>query len=708
MNVRLTVLTILTIAALLIAAPRSRTVDTRVDFERGKLENVSILKTGILTPAPEKQRLMDTGDPYVWSAVVDKKGSIYLGTGTDGRVYKLSAQQDSSLFFDAKELLVCALALDANDYLYAATSPDGRVYKISPKGDSSVFFDPEDSYIWSLIFDSRGNLYVATGEDARIYQVTPKGISSVVMESEHTHIRCLAIDKNDILYAGSSGSGIVYRIAPGTSPFAVYDTEMEEVIGVAWCADGDLYAAASAEVQALLLVPHEEKTPRSPDDQNVNASSEVSLTPQTIAVEGGIPTQKVQTTLFRLRKDGFIKDLWQGKEERIQTIVMESDSTLLIGAANDGKLYRMNQHGDLSLVLKTEEPQITSLCPLPGHQTILTTANMGRCYRIGPGKAKQSFYESEPLDVGFVSTWGSLSIQGQEILGNASFYCRSGNTSEPDASWSQWEKMKMRDMEGQIISPASRFLQWKVEFAGQNVKPALLDKVTVSYLTQNFAPEIVDIIIHRPGDFFQPRTSNPSALNQEKNGIIYPQQLGEAEFKKGFRSIDWLFQDANFDGLKFDIYYSLKNSSHWKKMASALETNVFSWDSTHMPDGEYRIKLVATDAPSNPEQLAQVGEKISELFIIDNTGPDIHDIDIQMNGKECSFLVTDRWSVLANVYYSVNTDEWQLVYPTDGVLDSKNEQFKITIKDIKDGDVISIKATDATGNINVIHKNMGL
>ena len=45
------------------------------------------------------------------------------------------------------------------------------------------------------------------------------------------------------------------------------------------------------------------------------------------------------------------------------------------------------------------------------------------------------------------------------------------------------------------------------------------------------------------------------------------------------------------------------------------------WDTTTVPNGTYFVKIVASDAPSNPAGTALTGELESVAFEVDNTPP---------------------------------------------------------------------------------------
>jgi hypothetical protein len=105
----------------------TRTYD---DFRRGKLTNVSLTSDSGLVLAPRLDTIFNTEQTLVWSSVADSRGNVYLGTGHDGKIYRVDSAGQGQMVADLDELDVLALAVDRNNVLYAGTSPDGRVYKI--------------------------------------------------------------------------------------------------------------------------------------------------------------------------------------------------------------------------------------------------------------------------------------------------------------------------------------------------------------------------------------------------------------------------------------------------------------------------------------------------------------------------------------------------------------------------------------------------
>jgi len=137
---------------------------TQNDFLRGDVENLSIDARGQLVLGPATELVYETAAPFIWSIAAAPDGTVFVGTGNEGKVYRIDPQGRGSMFYDSGELEVHALALAPNGGVYVGTSPDGKIYKVDRDGSATTFFDAQDKYIWALAVDGRGNVYAATGD----------------------------------------------------------------------------------------------------------------------------------------------------------------------------------------------------------------------------------------------------------------------------------------------------------------------------------------------------------------------------------------------------------------------------------------------------------------------------------------------------------------------------------------------------------------
>jgi hypothetical protein len=159
--------------------------------------------------------------------------------------------------------------------------------------------------------------------------------------------------------------------------------------------------------------------------------------------------------------------------------------------------------------------------------------------------------------------------------------------------------------------------------------------------------------------------------------------------EKGYQSVLWSAHDENDDDLRFSIYFRGENETDWKLLKDKLEQKFYSWDSTAMPDGAYYLKIVATDAPSNPPAQALTTERESERFVVDNTPPTIEGLAAddwnrcQGGGCEKSAVVKftgrDATSSIERAQYSVDGADWIIVTPKNGISDAPEEHYQFSI-----------------------------
>src|SRR5436305_10865063 len=112
----------------------------RTELLKGDARGISISDTGVLMLAPKLTEVFNTQQTYVWSSAIDNQGNVFVGTGHDGKIYRIPASGSGALLYDAPELDVTALAVGGDGVLFAGTSPDGKVYRISADGKADVYF----------------------------------------------------------------------------------------------------------------------------------------------------------------------------------------------------------------------------------------------------------------------------------------------------------------------------------------------------------------------------------------------------------------------------------------------------------------------------------------------------------------------------------------------------------------------------------------
>src|SRR4051794_31279613 len=127
-------LVIVASVALTAAMPTFWTVSTQTDFLKGDVTDLSIDSDGRVFLGPSSSLVAETAAPFLWTMAAGADGTLWAGTGNEGKVLKVGKDGKIATFFDATELEVHAIALGPNGGLYAATSPDGKIYQVAADG----------------------------------------------------------------------------------------------------------------------------------------------------------------------------------------------------------------------------------------------------------------------------------------------------------------------------------------------------------------------------------------------------------------------------------------------------------------------------------------------------------------------------------------------------------------------------------------------
>jgi hypothetical protein len=151
--------------------PRRWELRTKEDFLRGKFDGVSLSFDGVLSLAPEEERIAGPSEEFYMSLLAGPDGALFLGTGHGGKIYRIGADGKAELYFQTQEIDVTCLARDGKGALYAGTSPNGKIYRITAKGKGEEFFNPSEKYVWDLAFTESGSLLAAVGEIGGIYEI---------------------------------------------------------------------------------------------------------------------------------------------------------------------------------------------------------------------------------------------------------------------------------------------------------------------------------------------------------------------------------------------------------------------------------------------------------------------------------------------------------------------------------------------------------
>jgi sugar lactone lactonase YvrE len=705
------------------------------EFLQGTLTGLSLSKEGDVMLAPEARVVFNPEEALALSLARDSNGNLYVGTGHQGKVFRVTADQKSKLILKAQEPDIFAMTVGPGGDLYVGSSPDGKVYKITPGGTSSVFYEPKAKYIWALQFDAQGRLYVATGDKGNIYRVDASGKGELFFESKQTHIMCLRLDPQGNLLAGSVPNGLIYRISPQGKGFVIYQAGLPEVHDLAVDERGDIFAATlggagSKGSPDMLLAPPPGGMGGAVTTVTVTASADPESAAKGQAPPGGTghPSFNRSTpqspaifplqlgagrgALIEIFPDSTAETIWSSANESIFGLTVRNSHVLFTTDSN-GRVFDLDARPNgekLTILTETHESLATRLLQ-GGSDLYVATSNVAKLFRIGASPTQEGTFESVVKDTKFISHWGVLAWRGTVPAGcTLQFYTRSGNSEHPDQTWSDWAGPFTNSNGDPVVSPPARYIQWKAVLRTSGSASPVLEEATLSYLNQNLPPQIHSLNVSTSSE----RTGAAGAsvnmsmgggitISGAPSGAFGPSPQPPSSGKTPIM-ITWQADDPNGDQLVYALYVKATDEREWHLLKDKIHQSSYTIDPTTLGDGKYVARLEASDEESNPPQLERKSELLSAPFWVDNTPPDVEVLKLVVTGSaaDIQFAVEDSTSPLRSAETSLDGQDWHGVLSDDGIVDSRKETFTLKLPHLAPGEhILTLRASDTSGNIGV-------
>jgi len=273
----------------------------------------------------------------------------------------------------------------------------------------------------------------------------------------------------------------------------------------------------------------------------------------------------------------------------------------------------------------------------------------------------------------------------------------------------------LKSSPAKVTSPRARFIQVRAQLA--SASEPVLKSLSLYYQMQNQKPEVLSVEVgEKPKPAEKPK-SEPSADQKPGDGESSsgPSVTSDSESASKtedarpkpanpVKEIRWRANDKDGDALVYRLYYQADGDDAWVPafLDKPQHKTEYSWDTESIPDGWYRIKVVASDEESNPAGEALTGEKVSDLVKVDNTRPQVLEVSYDAASGMLKGVARDNLSLIRYLEYSVDGGEWKFFAPKDGVFDSREEAFEVKIGPLAAGPhFIAVRATDEEGNVGV-------
>jgi hypothetical protein len=574
-------------------------------LRRGTFEGAALGLDGAIRLSVAPRALPSAPLNFAWSVAPDGEAGLLLGGGVGGRIVRVGAEPSEQTYPALPGAFVTALARSENGDLYAGLSPEGTLCRVGQRGYETIA-QLNARYVNAMRWHD-GVLYLATGLPAQALAWDGNTLRRLLTIDE-THFSALTVGADGAVYAGTSERGMVYRIAPAGAINPIATLPEPSVVALATDAAGNLYIATAPSGHLYRWTPAGGLTPLHSDLKRewralvMHNGSLYALTPEEVYL---IPTDS---------------------ETAQPALMFRQRGLQLIGGG------------------------------VVGERLHLASAD-GRLYALEP--AAEGVYLSPVLDAGAPARWGALRWSaslpdGAQLV----LQTRSGNTPEPDASWSAWTTAYENPEGSAILSPPAQYLQVRVHLKGTGDALPTLHRFSVSYMPQNRPPE-VQLIGLAPYQAVSDkhtlrwRGRDPDGdilryevqIARDGTGDWQPLKSGQPK-PNGSSPADMpTAPDAppSIDALGLDDLPEEFRAQIQQQMARVGQTRLpdadapepddapsraerpdaktrFEWDTTQLPDGVYLLRVMATDEPASPTDYATVYSPAVPIVVC-NTPP---------------------------------------------------------------------------------------
>lgn len=568
---------VLSAAGLCAWATQTKTLlSSSQDLWQGFPDGARVTQEGAVLPSAAYRRACDL--PGVPLCAARMGAVLFVGTGPSGDLLRVE-EAKVTVLHHFEEPLVTALAPLGDGTLAVGTGTPGKIYRLDPRtGTCKEWAGAEADYVWALL-PQGGEILVGTGSPGKILRLRQDGTKEALADPCAAHVRCL-VQAGGALWAGTSSPASLLRF-DGGKPFLASTLKQEEVAGLAWLGDA-LWVAANDKASA----------------------------PQAGAAKGN--AKGTGSRLWTLGPSGALAEV--KTFDAAATFLVADGGEALLGLA-DGRVFSC-AGGGMSLLTHWDGPSAAAAAPGPGGAWIVT-AGPGGCFRpaaSGPGE-----YLAPVADCQAPSRLGRCEVSGAK----AALFVRCGNSPRPDARWTEWTPAASADS-----LPPSLYFQWKAVLQEGGV----CRLASVAYRPVNRPPVFSSERVHSPGEVY---VRNPSQLGDHlvrevgQRDSVFPglakspgaEAPPQAYYLAGFRMVSWKAEDPDGDDVRVRVEFRPAGSDGWFLLARRVADPFYVFDARGLPDGEYDLRLTASDKDSNEEGEAAEAQVVLPPFQVDNTPP---------------------------------------------------------------------------------------
>jgi|GEM_PF-1184588 len=635
-------------------------LETAKDFEAGHAEGVFIDSIGRLRPGLHVSSFPVGEAPVAWGALQVGRG-ILLATGNEGKLLSVDAGKVTTLA-DSQAMTLTSV-VEAWGRVLVGALPGGTIFEWK-NGKLESFVSLPDTLIWGLAFDEKTkSLFVATGPKGEVYRVSSTGKADVYFDAEESHVVSVAA-QGGVVYAGSSNKARLYKVtAPGRGE-VLYDFGKTEVRAIAVGSSGTVFCVAN--------------------ELKGSSRAEAWKADRPAPANNNEPT-KGSGELYRFAADGRGEKLFESKDDYFTALAVVGNDEPIVGTGVEARVFHVERGGISRQIADLEQRQVSSISLDEKLRGYVVTSDPLAFHEITGLGSRTGSYTSPSLDAGLRATFGKVRY---DAFAGTELRFRSGNTEEPGPYWSEWSAPLASGQDVQVAK--ARFVQFKVVMP--EGADRFLERIEIPFRTDNLGATLQKIQVDSPS------LPKPSKGLKSSGGPL--DGTPSAKIKVSFE-----VENPDEDELRYRVEYAAKNSTKWFDAldpGEVLTKNNFTWDTSNLAEGEYRLRVTASDELSNSPSETRSHTLLSSLVLVDNTPPRL--TGWKWDGKTLSGTALDGVGPIRRVEVRLSgPKEWLPLSPTDGIFDQPSEAFQAQLGPdaAVTGDFVTVRAFDAALNSSV-------
>lgn len=448
--------------------------ESEEDFRAGKTINTAIDSWGRISPALQDVAQKQIGsDMRIWSAAY-AGGNFYFATSNS--IYKWKGDSTPpELVSKLDSTIIPSLCADSRGTLYAACVPGGKVVAVDPGvqgGNPRVVFTADEQIVACITIDNKDNLYAGVSGSGCLYKIAltgPDKKPTLLFDTGQAHVTALFFDaRTERLYVGTAERGAVYSIDGQGKVKAEYQAPDHIVTGVVRDSKGNLFVSSAGKGRLVRIKPGGEVEVLGLSDAFYTVTYD---TVGDCVIAGDGEGDITETSFDPLSGQPFFIPVCHTEQEAVMALSTDGKSRLFAGTSN-----------------------------LP----------FARCFELKP--SIKATYISATKDAAKSAQWSRLRAYGAYnevndlIAKTIAVETRTGETAQPDASWSNWQEAEYAGDAYLLKSPPGRYFQYKLtwrsllpvdtskkESKETQTRPVAIGRIETTYLPSNSPPQFTSV-----------------------------------------------------------------------------------------------------------------------------------------------------------------------------------------------------------------------